>query len=304
MRDQVIGLRIIPRLFAGMVISMTAGVHAGDAQSPLLKDSPSQHERYFTRQRAYPFERIPPGALQEARRQKEARWPTRSGFAFGQAVGNGWTAVGPNNVNISIASSGRLTAIAVHPTIPTTIYAGGAQGGVWKTVNGGSSWTPLTDDQCSLAIGSIVIDQAAPNIVYVGTGELHNSGDSYYGCGVLRSTDGGTSWQQLGASVFDIPTANTGGVFISKIVIDRDSAGTINATTVFAATSRGVYRSTNSGVDWTPMNNGIPQGGGAIMSDMVADTTAPGTFYAALGHAAGQSVNGVYKTTNGGASWI
>ena len=291
-----------------MLLSVTAVVEAQGP--PFIKDNPRQHERYFFEERAYPFDRIPENALRRARKQMEAQFGIRRGLMSAQAVGNGWTAVGPNTVSINIASSGRLTAIAVHPTQPNIIFVGGAQGGVWRTTNGGANWTPVTDDQCSLAMGSLAIDQVNPNIIYAGTGELHNSGDSYYGCGVLRSTDGGTTWQQLGASVFDVTTPGagfSGGTYISKIVIDRTTSGTDNATTVFAATRIGLFKSTNSGVDWTLLSNGIPSGSGAIFSDMVADTTRPGTFYAALGNsstATGNAANGVYKTTDGGANWV
>ena len=279
------------------------GAVAG-AQAPVfIKDSPGEHLRYFYEQRAYPFGAIPKNALRNARKQMISQFPAR-GLGFAQAVGNGWTAIGPNNVNINIASSGRLTAIAVHPTTPTTVFAAGAQGGVWKSLNSGASWMPLTDDQCSLAMGSIAIDQKNPDIIYAGTGELHNSFDSYYGCGVLRSIDGGMTWQQLGASVFDVPNPfSGGGVSISKVVIDPRTAGSPTATRVFVTSDNGIFKSEDSGVNWTLLTNGLPSvaGRGGTMSDMVADTTAFGTFYAATGLRS--SAPGIYKTIDGGATW-
>ena len=287
----------------------TAAVIAG-AQTPAttrIKDSPGDRMRYFIAQRADETGQIPKRAMAKARRQMMAQFPSRGrglnlSIATGQAVGNGWTAVGPNNVNIYTASSGRLTAIAVHPTTPTTIFAAGAQGGVWKTTNGGTNWTPVTDDQCSLAMGSLVFDQVNPNIIYAGTGELHNSVDSYYGCGVLRSIDGGTTWEQQGASVFDSPFVS--GATISKVVVDRASAGSTTTTTVFVTSNIGIYKSTNSGQTWTVLTTGLPTPGSSLtggFSDMVADTTAPGTFYAVTSR--GSSSAGAYKTTDGGATW-
>ncbi len=102
--------------------------------------------------------------------------------------------------------SGRATAVAIDPADPTgnTVYIGGAQGGVWKSTNAATgtasnvTWTPVTDDQATLSIGSIAIQpgNSDPNksVVLVGTGEADNSGDSYFGLGILRSADGGSTW--------------------------------------------------------------------------------------------------------------
>src|SRR5206468_9545966 len=94
-------------------------------------------------------------------------------------------------------SAGRVAALAVDPRDPKVVYMGAAGGGVWKTTDGGQHWTPLTDDQPSLATGAIALAPSNPDIVYVGTGEQNNSGDSYYGAGVLKSTDGGATWTQF-----------------------------------------------------------------------------------------------------------
>src|SRR5262249_14415794 len=117
------------------------------------------------------------------------------------------------------SSSGRVTALAVDPCDSTgnTAYLGGAQGGVWKTTNGGTNWTPLTDSQASLAIGSIAVvgtpGSCSTSIVYVGTGEQSFSSDSYYGAGILRSSNGGTTWTLLTNSGFDSTNRqfNSGG---------------------------------------------------------------------------------------------
>src|SRR2546430_6902076 len=183
--------------------------------------------------RAYPNARIPARGRRDAMAQMRRRWP--QAFAQRDALAMSvpnlspsttWSPLGPAPVGSVAGSlqtaSGRLNSIAIDPTSPNTIYVGGAQGGVWKTVDGGNSWIPLTDSQCSLAMGSVAIDPVNTSIIYAGTGELNNSGDSYYGCGVLRSTDGGSSWTQLGASIFD---TNTGGLRISRVIIDKATAG-------------------------------------------------------------------------------
>jgi len=94
--------------------------------------------------------------------------------------------------------------------------------GVWKTTDGGANWTPLADDQPSLATGSIALAPSSPDIVYVGTGEQNNSGDSYYGAGILKSTDGGATWTQLTnpfVGPFTTSRVNGGGARIGAIAV-------------------------------------------------------------------------------------
>ena len=209
-----------------------------------------------------------------------------------------WQPIGPEKVSGSSGDfSGRVSTIAIHPRDPDVVYAGGAQGGVWRTENGGSSWTPLTDGECSLAMGSIAIDPVDPDIVYAGTGEQHFSGDSYYGCGVLRSLDGGVSWQQLGRDVFvrrsPVTGRNgmgTGGARISRVLVDRASAGSANATTVLTASTFGLFRSTSSGLGWTLVLDGIA-------TDLVAHPHDPSVLLAGI------FGEGVYRSTDTGASW-
>src|SRR5215211_6399 len=226
-----------------LVIVFAAASSLADAQTRTENETHALRRlEYFESQRSYPFDRVPPAALQRARTQLEARFGLSARLsmgAIGDPTNNAWTPLGPGTIN-NTAAAGRVTAIAIHPTVPSTIYAGGAQGGVWKTVDAGGSWTPLTDAQCSLAVGSIAIDPISPNIVYVGTGEQNNSSDSYYGCGILRSTDGGASWTQFGADLF---VTTTGGARIGHLVVDRQTAGSPNSTIVLASTSAGLYRS-------------------------------------------------------------
>ena len=123
--------------------------------------------------------------LQNALRQKRAM-PPGGGILPMSLVDTRWRALGPDRVMTgTVATAGRVSAIAIHPTDMNIIYAGGAQGGVWRSDDAGENWRPLTDQECSLAMGSIAIDPVNPDIIYAGTGEQHFSGDSYYGCGVL-----------------------------------------------------------------------------------------------------------------------
>ena len=159
---------------------------------------------YFYEPRAFPNQRIPHGALSRARQDHEQKFgllrPPQPSPGAAQSTQNSWTSIGPAPITIAPATSGPISSIAIDPGNTDVIYIGAASGGLWKTTNGGGSWTPLTDTQCSTAIGSIAIDPLNTQNIYAGTGEQHFSADSYYGCGVLKSTDGGASWRQIGAA--------------------------------------------------------------------------------------------------------
>jgi photosystem II stability/assembly factor-like uncharacterized protein len=177
--------------------------------------------------------------------------------------------------------TGRVTGIVVHPTSPNTIYAATAQGGVWKTTDGGAHWTPKSDNEISMAIGAIAIDPGSPETIYAGTGEGNFSLDSYYGNGVLKSTNGGDTWTAHGTATF------LTGRF-SRIAVTPGTSARL-----FAATTFGVYRSTNSGANWSAMTSGIPA---SSATDLVIDPTTPTTVYAAIWG------DGIYRTTNAGAA--
>jgi photosystem II stability/assembly factor-like uncharacterized protein len=192
------------------------------------------------------------------------------------AIPNGQTYGGPR-----VLVTGRVTAIVVDPTAPNTIYVATAQGGVWKTINGGISWVATSDNEVSLAIGALAMDPGNHLVLYAGTGEGNFSGDSYYGNGVLKTTNGGASWTALATSTF-------AGTRFGRIAV------TPGATTrLFAATGAGVFRSTNAGANWSLMSSGIP---GGAATDVVIDPATPTTVYASLW---GQ---GIYKCSNASAA--
>jgi photosystem II stability/assembly factor-like uncharacterized protein len=289
-------LRPLPGALAALLLLAVPAI----AQDP--DDEVMERWEYFYDQRAYPFARVPAGALQRGWRQMMGRWPAifaRARAAAANVIsGNAalaaaseWSPLGP--APIDVEASGRIATVAIHPVNSSIIYIGGAQGGVWKTTNGGASWIPLTDHECSTAMGSLVIDPVNPQIVYAGTGEMNFSADSYYGCGVLRTTDGGATWTQQGASVFD---SNSGGARIAKLLIDPGTAGSASATTVYAATTVGLYVSRNSGATWTRLIDGV-------FTDLLMHPTDARTLYAALGTPGGSPANGIYRTTDGGATW-
>ena len=246
-----------------------------------------------------------PGVNYAILKQNALREVLALGFGPAQAMSlrdTRWRALGPSRIDAEDFSpsgrfAGRVSTIAIHPTDPNILFVGGAQGGVWRSDDAGGNWTPLTDGECSLAMGSIAIDPVDPQIVYAGTGEQHFSGDSYYGCGVLRSLNGGATWEQLGGEVFVRRSSfvgrggmGSGGARIARVVVDRASAGSAQTTTVLAASSFGVYRSTSSGRSWDLVLEGYA-------TDVVAHAEDPSILYAAL---AGE---GIYRSSDGGATW-
>jgi hypothetical protein len=176
-------------------------------------------------------------------------------------IAGAWTPIGPAPVPIngSTAYSGRTVSIAVHPTNPNIVYAGAAQGGLYRSLNGGATWTPLMDNALSLAIGAIAIAPSSPSTIYVGTGESGLCGSGCFaGAGLYRIDNADTN-----PVLSNVITKNSSGadVFtgraVSRIVIDPSNAnnvfvGTTSGiagiganTTGLSLPNAGLYRSTN-----------------------------------------------------------
>jgi uncharacterized protein (TIGR03437 family) len=197
-----------------------------------------------------------------------------------------WQLIGPQPENQATiaASAGRVTALVVDPRTATTAFAGTAEGGVWKTTDGGANWLPLTDMQPSLAIGSLAIDPENPDTIYAGTGEGNFNGDAYFGAGVLQSTDGGLTWTVLGEDIF-------AGLAIGAIAVSPT-----NSRVLIAGADAGIYVSSDGGVSWTNATSGV------VAGTAVAFHPADGNeVWAGVYPSAGQSA--VYHSTDGGVTW-
>lgn len=277
-------MRLLALGLGVMLATLVPGVAPAEAQ----EDDPLRRWRFFMEQRRYPGVENLAGRLQMARRQTLLR-PALTAPPAGAGIlaGTVWESLGPERIPWFDTSTGRATAIALHPTDPQTLYVGGAQAGIWKTTDGGASWTPLTDDQCSLAMGSLAIDPVDPEIVYGGTGEQHFSGDSYYGCGVLRSSNGGSTWTHLDRL---LPPGAAGGVRTSRIRIDPGTAGSTTATRVYAATDAGFMISDDSGRSWRTTHDGI-------VTDLLMDPRDPSVLVI------GVYGDGVFRSDDAGESW-
>jgi photosystem II stability/assembly factor-like uncharacterized protein len=192
--------------------------------------------------------------------------------------------------------SGRMTALAAAPG--GALFAGAADGGVWKSTDGGQHWTPMTDTQATLSVGALLVSGSDSNYtVYAGTGEANTNQDSYAGVGVLASTDGGATWHRVGGSELN-------GALIFRLAQ--------NGNKLLAATSHGLYSfDTTSGTTWTAVLQpaGPPSDGtnfNLVVGNMISDVAVrPGTngqqVLAVAGFRGGASTNGLYVSNDGGA---
>jgi Fibronectin type III domain/Repeat of unknown function (DUF346) len=241
------------------------------------------------------------------------RQATTAPRAAAQAVGGSWTSLGPRpitapaQVNAFIYGnvSGRVTSLAVDPTLPTTVYAGTAGGGVWKTTDSGANWAPTTDGQVSGGIGAIAIDPTNHLIVYAATGEDNACIDICSPSrGVLKTSDGGASWSLIGASTFD--TAAT-GIYFSFGSIAVDS---LNNLHVIAATNLGLYDSPDGGTTWihkpaleaaaTRVDPLIPAVG---VMQALQDSVLSNRWWAAVSDWCTTEVGDIMVSNDSGVSW-
>ena len=224
-----------------------------------------------------------------------------------------WAALGPAPIPISasVAWSGRTSAIAVHPTNPNIVYVGTAQGGLYRTLDGGATWVPLMDNAATLAIGAVAISPSDPTIVYVGTGESTQCGSGcFIGVGLYRINTADTTPVLTGplnknASNNDVFS----GRAISEVLVHPTDPNTLfvattsgvagigSVTTGLPLPVRGIYRTTNATAP-NPTFSLVPIGiSERNVTDLVMDPADPNRIYAGvIGVTAGDG--GVYSTAN------
>ena len=223
--------------------------------------------------------------------------PTPDPMASGVFSGLRFRSIGP------AVTSGRVIAFAVDPNDRTKYYVAIASGGVWKTVNAGTTWTPVFENEGAFSIGAVALDPKNPSTVWVGTGERNSQRSVGYGDGVYRSDDGGKSWRNVGLKTSE---------HIGRIAIDpRDS------NVVFVAAQgplwsaggeRGLYKTTDGGKTWKAVIS-ISENTG--VSDVVIDPADPDTMYAATWQRRrhfytlinGGPESAIHKSTDGGNTW-
>ena len=201
------------------------------------------------------------------------------------------------------AMGGRIDDFAVVESDPDVVYVGAASGGIFKTVNGGTTFTPIFDDQPVSTIGDLAVAPSDPSILWVGTGEPNNRQSSSWGNGVYKSTDAGANFKHMGLT----ETHHIGRVLIHPVnpnVVYVAAVGKLWG----ASKERGVYKTTDGGATWTQVLF-INEDTGVV--DLAMDWQSPGTLYAAayqrrrtvFGFSGGGPGSAIYKTTDAGATW-
>jgi hypothetical protein len=212
-----------------------------------------------------------------------------------------WSFIGPNGLGIPYQQyygtaplAGRISAAAYDPTNNNSIWVGSGGGGLWHSTDGGTTWTPLSDRWKTIDVSSIAIDPTNHNNIYVGTGDFDGFYKGY-NLGVMRSTDGGATFNATGF-------ANFGQYAISKIVVDPTSPNVVILTAGngvgASAFSGGIWRSTDSGQTWTQASPpGDPY---SALTVTKPDTQGKVTIWAAGTPSTG---TGIYRSTDHGATW-
>ncbi|MDW8354022.1 MAG: hypothetical protein RMK57_05775 [Bryobacterales bacterium] len=211
--------------------------------------------------------------------------------------GLAWRFIGP------AIMGGRVTDVEGVPGDPAVIYAGFASGGLWKSTNGGHSWTPIFEDQGTYSIGDIALEPGNPEVVWVGTGESNTRNSVSFGDGVYKSTDGGKTWRHLGLKETER---------ISRVLVHPSDPDTVWVGALGHAfgphPERGVFLTRDGGRTWHKTlyideHHGV--------SDMDVDPRNPNIVFAAMWkferkpwtHTSGSEQGGVFRSHDGGQTW-
>ncbi len=200
-------------------------------------------------------------------------------------------------------TGGRIVDFAVDPTNRARYFVAVASGGVWKTVNAGTTWTPVFDSYGSYSIGALALDPRDPAVLWVGTGELNSQRSVGYGDGLYKSEDGGRSFRRVGLEKSE---------HIARIVIDPRNSQVVYVAAQgplwSAGGERGLYKTTDGGKTWSQVLRISDDTG---ITEVVLDPSNPDTLYAAAWQRRrhvwtlinGGPESAVYKSTDGGQNW-
>ena len=209
--------------------------------------------------------------------------------------GGSWSNTGPSSSYSGYSGTGRLNCVTFHPSDINTFWVGSPSGGVWKTTNGGTNWFALTDDNDVLGVSTIALhpNYSTNQTLFIGTGD--RDGGSMWslgggqsndnnGIGILKSTDDGNTWTSTGLTF----TTNQ-KVSVNEILIDPN-----NASIMIAATSQGIYKSSDGGVSWALKSNSL---------EFVDMDFKPGSFSTMYASTSSWSNSKIYKSTDSGENW-
>ena len=211
-----------------------------------------------------------------------------------------WRNIGPASMG------GRVVDIEAVDSAFATVYVASASGGVFKSVNAGTTWTPIFDNYPSASIGDIAIFQPNPQVIWVGTGEANNRNSVAWGDGIYKSTDGGKSFRNMG-----LRTTHQ----IARVVTHPSNADIAYVAAIGHlwgySGDRGLFRTTDGGVTWSKLGGGLPNDGRAGATDLIMDPSNPSVLYTAFydrlrkpwTFTSGGPNGGIYKSADGGATW-
>ncbi|MBK7338858.1 MAG: glycosyl hydrolase [Saprospirales bacterium] len=200
-------------------------------------------------------------------------------------------------------TSGRISDFAVHPENRSLYYVASASGGVWKTENAGTTYTPIFDAQGSYSIGCLAMDPNNPNVVWVGTGENNNQRSVAYGDGLYKSEDAGKSWKHMGLKNSE---------HIGKILVDPRNSNVVYVAAIgplwSAGGDRGVYKTTDGGKTWEAVLTVDEHTG---VNDLIMDPRNPDVLYAGafqrrrhvFTYVGGGPGSGIYKSVDARKTW-
>ena len=362
-------VRLFPCLIVLTVFVLTAfasGPARAQASSPTPQPAPQivddrlhgegdRHERreewFFSSRRAGTtsdgeMARLRLEAVEDTRAAIEAQRARRATAGYQEESAGVWFSQGPSPSNFGSWSFGRVAGRVSSldsDWLNGILYLGTAAGGLWKSADDGQSWTQIFDTAGTQTIGTVAVDPFNPGTVWVGTGENHRGCESYFGIGILRSTDGGASWEMRngtglttleGLASFadilidprdtdwivtggrisgcDVGSQTAGGIFVSDDAglswserlanteiyeIARDPAV---FDVLWAATSRGIYKSTDNGLIWALQTaSGLPNGSYIGRTELAIAPSDGNTVYALFSTGG----NSFWRSTDGGATW-
>lgn len=229
--------------------------------------------------------------------QRRAALPVTDTLKADQLAGLKFRSIGPAFM------SGRIADVVIHPTRPNTWYVAVGSGGVWKTMNAGTTWSPVFDGQGSYSIGCITLDPQDPEVVWAGTGENVGGRHVGFGDGVYRSADGGKTWKNMGLKTSE---------HISRIVVHPNDPNTVwvaaQGPLWNKGGERGVYGTTDGGKTW---KRTLGDDAWVGATDLVLDPRDPKLLYAATwqrhrtvaGYMGGGPGSAIHRSTDGGETW-
>jgi photosystem II stability/assembly factor-like uncharacterized protein len=281
------GLSVTPSLFPSTRVR--------EPREALEEDAEGRGD-WFTFQRAYPSNSIPPDARIRA-------WSARPGYSLDSVLvpqaTQTWRPIGPA-ATVSAwypfwgLTSGRVNAIAVSPSNSSIVLIGSSTGGIWRSTDGGDTFVPVSDDQVDMAVGSIAFSKSNPSIAYAGMGDTKAG---YLGSGVLKSTNEGRTWVRVSDN--SLPSLGT----IAKLEIDPNNPGRVylaqySSLAGSKVTSSGLFVSTDGGTKWKRVLGGAPR-------DVAIDPHDSRVLYAGLSRIDKDAdpAFGLYRSTDSGDTW-